>query len=99
VRSQLTKLGLDKVVAMAERAITHKSDRFAEPDADASRVEASWEHALALNEFHVDLRRALKEAEKAYERTPTEGTLAAILEIQQRLALGKGTEAEGAGDA
>jgi len=27
-RSQLTRLGLDKVVAMAERAITHKSDRF-----------------------------------------------------------------------
>jgi len=54
-------------------------------NADASRVEASWEHAVALNEFHVDLRRALKEAEKAYERTPTEGTLAAILEIQQRL--------------
>ena len=29
LRSQLTKLGLDKVVAMVERAITHRSDRFA----------------------------------------------------------------------
>ena len=29
MRTQLTNLGLDKVVAMAERAITHRSDRFA----------------------------------------------------------------------
>ena len=71
VRSQLTKLGLDKVVAMAERAITHKSDRFAEPDADAARVEAGWEHAVALHEFQVGLKRALKAAERDWRAEPS----------------------------
>ena len=36
VRSHLSSVGLDGVVALAERAIAHKSDKFAEPEAEAS---------------------------------------------------------------
>ena len=38
LRSQLTALGLEKVVAMTERAITHRSDKFAEPEAEPADV-------------------------------------------------------------
>jgi DNA primase len=94
LRTQLTSLGLDKVVAMAERAITHKSDKFAEPEADAADVEVGWRHAVALHEAQVGLKRALVAAEREWEAAPTEGAWDRIAEIQQRLALG--IEAESA---
>jgi len=95
LRTHLTSLGLDKVVATAERAITHKSDKFAEPDADARDVEAGWRHAVALHEAQVGLRRALEAAEQAYLAEPSEDTLARILEIQDQLGLGRGMEIGG----
>jgi DNA primase len=96
-RSHLNDLGLDKVVAMAERAITHKSDRFAEPDADARDVEAGWRHSVALHEAQVGLKRALEAAEQAYRADPNEDSLARILEIQHELGRGQGMEAGGEG--
>jgi DNA primase len=95
LRSHLSNLGLDKVVAMAERAITHKSDKFAEPDADGRDVEAGWRHALALHEAQVGLRRQLEAAEQAYRAEPSEDSLARILEIQQQLGRGHSLEAGG----
>jgi len=97
VRSQLTKLGLDKVVAMAERAITHKSDRFAEPDAHAAGVESGWRHAVALHQSQVGLKRALDAAERDWRADPSEDAWGRIAEIQHQLA--QGLDAEGTGDA
>ena len=96
LRSQLTKLGLDKVVAMAEGAITHRSDKFAEPEAEAPDVEVGWRHAVALHEAQVGLKRALAAAEREWQAAPTEETWDRIAEIQQRLA--RGIEAEGSGE-
>ena len=96
VRTQLTDLGLDKVVAMAERAITHRSDKFAEPDADAAEVESGWRHAVALHQAQVGLKRALDAAERDWRAEPSEEAWGRIAEIQQRLA--HELEAEGAGD-
>ncbi len=97
VRSQLTKLGLDKVVAMAERAITHRSDRFAEPDADAAGVESGWRHAVALHQSQVGRKRALEAAERDWRADPSEDTWGRIAEIQHQLA--QGLDTEGSGDA
>jgi DNA primase len=96
LRSQLTKLGLDKVVAMAEGAITHRSDKFAGPESEAPDVEVGWRHAVALHEAQVGLKRALAAAEREWQAAPTEETWDRIAEIQQRLA--RGIEAEGAGE-
>jgi len=96
LRSQLTKLGLDKVVAMAEGAITHRSDKFAEPEAEAPDVEVGWRHAVALHEAQVGLKRALAAAEREWQAAPTEETWDRIAEIQQRLA--RGIEVEGTGE-
>jgi DNA primase len=96
LRSQLTELGLDKVVAMAEGAITHRSDKFAEPEAEAPDVEVGWRHAVALHEAQVGLKGALAAAEREWQAAPTEEAWDRIAEIQQRLA--RGIEAEGTGE-
>ena len=93
LRTQLNKLGLDKVVAAAERAITHRSDKFAESEAEAPDVEVGWRHAVALHETQVGLKHALAAAEREWQAAPTEAAWDRIAEIQRRL--GRGIEAEG----
>jgi DNA primase len=86
IRSQLTGLGLDKVVDLVERAITHKSDRFAEPDTAEVEVERGWRHTLALHEQQTGLRKALAAAEEAFRVEGTEDALSRIVEIKHRLS-------------
>lgn len=62
---QLSKTGSGRVVDSVERAITHKSDRFAEPDAERTEVEAGWRHALACHSRPIGQRQALEAAERA----------------------------------
>jgi DNA primase len=84
--AQLTGLGLDKIVAMIERANTHKSDRFAEPESDPAEVEAGWSDAVAIHETQVGLKRELQAAEQAWTTDPSEETWQRIAEIQGRLS-------------
>ena len=79
LRTQLTDLGLDKVVAMAERAITHRSDKFAEPEADAPTWRPAGGMRVALHEAQVGLKRALDAAERAWRAEPSEDDLARIV--------------------
>jgi DNA primase len=95
IRSQLTDLGLDKVVAMAERATTH-SDRFAEPGADPSEVEAGWQHTVALHESQVGRERALAAAERDWRTEPTEEAFGRIAELHNRFA--RELDPRGSGD-
>jgi DNA primase len=86
LRSQLERLGLHKVLDLIERANTHRSDRFAEPDAGTAEVEAGWRHTLALHNRQTGLNRALKAAEHAWHEEGSEDALARICEIQRRMA-------------
>ena len=86
IRSQLDQLGLKKVVELVERAITHRSDRFAEPDADAVEVETGWRHTLALHERQNGLRKALVVAGSIWNADGNEDALARIVELQRQLA-------------
>jgi DNA primase len=86
LRSQLSDAGLGKVVDLVERSVTHRSDRFAEPDALQAEVEAGWRHALALHERQVGLQKSLEAAVQAYHRDGSEDALARICEIQGLLA-------------
>jgi DNA primase len=86
LRSQLERLGLHKVLDLIERANTHRSDRFAEPDAETAEVEAGWRHTLALHNRQTGLNRALKAAERAWHEEGSEDALARICEIQRRMA-------------
>ncbi len=86
LRSQLSGTGLDKVVDLVERSVTHKSDRFAEPEAPRAEVEVGWRHALALHERQVGLQKSLEAAVQACHRDGSEDALARICEIQGLLA-------------
>ncbi len=86
LRSQLTKSGVAKVVDLVARTITHTSDRFAEPDASATDVEAAWFHILALQQRQDALERALKVAEEAWYRDCTEEAETRLLDIKRQIA-------------
>jgi DNA primase len=86
LRTQLTVSGLDKAIDLVERSVTHRSDRFAEPDAPRAEVEFGWRHALALHERQVGLQKSLDAAVQAYHRDGSEDALARICEIQGLLA-------------
>ena len=86
IRSQLDSSGLSKVVDLVERAITHKCDRFAEPDADAVEAETGWRHSLALHERQSMLRKALAAAERDLNAEGSEDAWSRIIEIKRQLA-------------
>jgi DNA primase len=92
VRSQLTTLGLDKVIAMAERAITHPSDRFAHAQTDVAEAEAGWRHAVALHQAQVGLKRELEGALREWQADPSEEAWGRIAELQRRIGLWVETE-------
>ena len=87
LRTQLNATGLGKVVDVVERSVTHRSDRFAEPDAPRAEVEVGWRHALALHERQVGLQKSLEAAVQAYHRDGSEDALTRICEIQGLLGL------------
>jgi DNA primase len=96
VRSHLSAIGLDNAIAVAERAITHKSDKFVVGDAEAGEVEAGWRHALALHDTQIGLPMALQAAERAWGADPSEATWARIVELQDRMARRSDMEDSGA---
>ena len=88
--AHLTQQGLAKVIALVERAITHKGDKFAEPEADRVAVETGWRHAVALHRKE-ELRRELVVAQQAWDE---EGSEEAFARIRELLALLNGTDGE-----
>lgn len=95
VQTHLTDQGLAKILALVERAITHKGDKFAEPEADRAAVETGWRHALALHEKQVGLRRALDSAEQVWLAEGSQEALTRICELQEQLNRGDGVDVAG----
>ena len=84
LHNHLSGTGLSHVVALVERAITHKGDRFAEPEADKEAVETGWCHAVALHERQVGLRRDLVVAEQRWLEEQSEDAFQRLCEIKAR---------------
>ena len=84
LRNHLSAIGLSHVVALVERAITHKGDRFAEPEADQEAVETGWCHAVALHEKQVGLLRDLVVAEQRWLAEQSEDAFQRLCEIKAR---------------
>lgn len=91
--TQLTNLGLATVVPLVQRAITHKGDKFAEPEADPATVDKGWRHAVALHQMEA-LRRELDAAVQGWEREGSEEAFQRIREIQTELTRRDGVEAD-----
>jgi DNA primase len=82
MRNHLSAVGLSHVVALVERAITHRGDKFAEPEADQEAVETGWCHAVALHEKQVGLRRDLVVAEQTWLDEQSEDAFSRLCEIK-----------------
>jgi DNA primase len=86
LRSQLSTSGLSRVIDLVERSVTHRSDRFAEPDAPRAEVEVGWRHTLVQHDRQVGLQKSLEAALQAYHLDGSEDAFARICEIQGLLA-------------
>ncbi len=89
--SHLIEQGLAPVIALVQRGITHKGDKFAEPEADRAAVETGWNHAVALHR-KAELRCELKAAEQAWHDEGSEDAFARICELQALLHRPDGIE-------
>lgn len=83
--------GLAPVLALVQRAITHKGDKFAEPEADRAAVETGWHHTVELHR-KVELRRELANAELVWNSEGSEDAFARICEIKALLNRTDGME-------
>ena len=92
LRTHLNKSSVGKVLALVERAVSHKCDRFAEPDAERTEVEDGWRHALALHDRHVGLQQSLEAAEQAWHEDRSEASFARICDLKRQLELVSGAE-------
>jgi DNA primase len=92
LRTHLNKSSDGKTLTVVERAVSHKCDRFAEPDAGRTEVEDGWRHALAMHERHVGLRRSLEAAEQAWIEDRSEVSFARICDLKRQLELLSGTD-------
>ncbi len=92
IRDQLGKLRLSHDVELVDRLATHKSDRFAEREADSAEVEKGWRHTLALHN-----RRALYDqlamAEQDYRLHGDDDVLSRIVELQRQISASIASEA------
>jgi DNA primase len=84
LRAHLTGQGLAKVVALVERAITHKGDKFAEPEADRAAVDLGWHHVVALHRKE-GLREELAAARQAWDQEGSNDAYVRICEIHRLL--------------
>jgi DNA primase len=85
LRSHLVRTGFGGVLDLADRSVTHRCDRFAEPDAGHAEVEVGWRHALALHERQVGVKAALESAERAWHEDRSEDAFQRICELQAEL--------------
>lgn len=95
LRTHLNKSGVGGTLALVERAVSHKCDRFAEPEAGRTEVEDGWRHALALHERHVGLKRSLEAAEQAWHEDGSEASFARICDLKRQLELMSGLDSLG----
>lgn len=93
LRTQLSRQGFGAIVATVERAITHKSDWFTQPEASREDVETGWRHVLALHRKSLELERELKAAERAYREEASDQAYERLCDIQRQLSNAEGTEA------
>lgn len=93
LRNQLSRMETGAIVDQLDRAITHKSDWFAEPGAAHDDVETGWRQLLVLHRRAVELKRELDAAELAWQAEESESALARLVDIRQQLLNLEGTEA------
>jgi len=100
LKSRLEEGGHAELQTRMERAISHKADWPARPDAAREDVLAWWHQIASLHRKKRTLSRELKEAERAFSADMSDANFARLKDIQEQLANLDGTEAliEGFGE-
>lgn len=86
IRSQLRSAGLHGALDLLERALTHRSDKFVDPDAGPAEVDMGWRHTLAVHQRQFGLQKELEAAERAFFDEGTDEAWARICEVKALLA-------------
>src|SRR5215468_8372090 len=85
---------LTPVLARLKGALTHGADWPVRADAAPDDVDRWWIHVVTLHRKSRTLHRELKEAERALGSEPSEENFAWLRDVQERLAVLDGNEAE-----
>lgn len=93
LHTQLSRIDDGAALMQVARAITHRSDWFAEPGASRGDVETGWRQIVALHRRSAELERELAAAERAFQREESEQALARLYDIRKQLSNLEGTEA------
>lgn len=83
--TQLTNLGLDPIRDRVRKSITHRCDKFADPEAGHDEVEAGWRHTLELHKRALGLNNALETAERLWDADQSDEAWNRILELKQEM--------------
>jgi DNA primase len=85
--------GFAQLIAQLQAEIASNRHWWAAATADDRDAETSWLQALTLHRRKRTLHKELKEAEAALAVEPSDANLARLVDIQNQLANGEGTEA------
>ena len=85
LRDQLTGLEQDRALTLIDRILTHRSDKFAEPDASREVVDVGWRHTLTLHERQLEVKRELNAAEKAWFADGSDSAFARLRDLDRSL--------------
>ncbi|MGI9524958.1 MAG: DNA primase, partial [Hyphomicrobiaceae bacterium] len=85
IQTQLSEIGLAEDLKHLKSLTTHRSDKFAEKNADPTDVEVGFHHTLAMHS-RQSLLDQLALAEKEFHVTGEEDAMARIVEIQKQIA-------------
>jgi len=85
LRTQLTVLGLDQILHQVEKSITHRCDKFANPETGHDEVESGWRHTLELHQWALGIGKALEAAERDWLQNESEDAFSRIQELKQQM--------------
>lgn len=92
IHNQLEVLRLGQDLELVNRIATHKSDRFAEQNAETSDVVAGWRHTVALHRRQM-MQSELLATEREYLDTGDEDAMTRLVELQRQIAHSLANEA------
>ena len=100
LHTQLSRNDDGVSLKQVDRAITHKSDWFAEAGASRRDVATGWRQIVALHRRSGELERELEAALRAYNAEETDTAYARLCDIRRQISALDGTEAlvEGYGE-
>lgn len=85
LRFHLQQLGVESLLELVDRSITHRSDRFCEPDTNEVEVRDGWRHITEHHMHQMGSHQSLEAAQRAWHEEGTEAAQSELLELRRNL--------------